>query len=701
MRVSLLALSVLAAAQGVAIAATPTFFARRDYPDSAAQWIQVADTRGDNIPDVIALSGSNIDVLFGNGNGTFKQGPTSASGVYSAGTFVTADLNGDGNIDLVFSGDLDGQSQNGIGVSFGNGDGTFQPAILYPAGTDMYVGEVVTGDFNGDGVPDAATPGESGLWLFTGKGGGAFNSPTLIPFNGSVNAVGWISIADFNKDGKLDLAVATDTGFAVFLGNGDGTFQTPKYYTAPRIAFQAVGDLDRDGYPDIALVAQASPNHVFLYLNNGSGGFSGPSYAYLPGYSILTIGDVNGDGIPDLVNGDGYIAFGDGNGEFKPPVYYPIDSSLLGSHNPVLADLRNNGLTDIVVQGSLAVSVLLSKGGGKFEDGIWTALPGAIACGAAADFNGDGKPDLAVLTAQNISILLGTGTESAPFTPGSSIALSGAGCPVAADLTGNGTQDLLVPSQQIVLSYLGTGNGTFNAKGSVVFPAAFDAYAIGDFNHNGHPGIATSSFYIAYGNGDGTFRSPVSFWTNPPYCEFPDIAAGDLNNDGFADLIVTCNSTNSLYVFLNNQHGGFNQSTVTGREPLGLLLADVNGDGNLDVLFSSYFTPAVYIYLGDGHGGLTPKQSIPFLNGPSPFVVADVNGDGNPDLLQLNPDSIAVFFGSGNGTFAKNGLYLGTGPSPGQFFTQNLHGQSAAAGLPDIVLPDGSGGVRVLLNQTK
>jgi hypothetical protein len=80
--------------------------------------------------------------------------------------------------------------------------------------------------------------------------------------------------------------------------------------------------------------------------------------------------------------------------------------------------------------------------------------------------------------------------------------------------------------------------------------------------------------------------------------------------------------------------------------------------------------------------------------------VADINGDGKPDLLQLNPDSVAVFLGAGNGTFAKTPFYLGTGPAPGQVLTQNLRGQSRP-GVPDIVLPDGSGGVRILLNETK
>ena len=119
------------------------------------------------------------------------------------------------------------------------------------------------------------------------------------------------------------------------------------------------------------------------------------------------------------------------------------------------------------------------------------------------------------------------------------------------------------------------------------------------------------------------------------------------------------------------------------------------------MVVSSYYLPTVYIYLGNGKGGFTLKQEIPFLNGPSSYAVADVNGDGKPDLLQLNPDSVAVFLGAGNGTFAKTPFYLGTGPAPGQVLTQNLHGQSPTAGVPDIVLPDGSGGVRVLLNETK
>jgi len=655
-RAMLLALALLATSEGAFVhAATPTFFARRDYPDSA-QWIQVGDANGDGIPDVVATSAGYITVLLGNGNGTFQALPRQTSGMEYSIVSAAGDLTGNGILDLVLSGPFNGSSvPSGIGLLFGNGDGTFQSPVLYQAGTDTDIGVVVLGDFNGDGILDAATPGESGLWLFTGTGNGTFNSPTLTPFNGESGSSGWIAAADFNGDGNLDLAVTTSTGFAILLGNGDGTFQTPQYYDAPTITNLAVGDLNMDGYPDIALVAQSHEDEVFLYLNNGSGGFSGPTFADLPpGYAGITIGDVNGDGINDLVNGYGYIALGKGNGKFDPPVHYPTDSSPFGAHNPVLADLRNNGLTDIVVQGSLAVSVLLAEGKGKFEDAIWTPVAGAYACGAPANFNGGASPDLALLTAEGITILLGTGDGNAPFSTGSSIPLTGAGCPQAADLTGNGIQDLLVPQQSTIFSYLGAGNGTFTLKVSAVFPSTVAGWAIGDFNHDGYPDIATDSFLIAYGNGDGTFQTPVSFWRHPPSCDFlPGIAAGDFNNDGWSDLAITCYETNSIYILLNKRHGGFTESSISnGDAPWDVILAPLTGNGDLDMLVSSYDLPAIYVYSGNGKGEFTLTQEIPFFNGPSDYAVADVNGDGKPDLLQLNPDSVAVILGEGNGKFA-------------------------------------------------
>jgi hypothetical protein len=703
-RAVLLALALLATNEGAFVhAATPTFFARRDYPGGGT-WIQVGDVNGDGIPDVVATSAGYISVLLGNGDGTFQALPRQASGMDYSFLSAAADLTGNGTLDLVWSGPFNGTLiPSGIGVLLGNGNGTFQAPVLYAAGTDTEIGGVALGDFNGDGILDAAIPGESGLWLFTGKGDGTFNSPSLTPFKGEAGSSGWIAAADLDRDSKLGVVVTTSNGFAVILGNGNGTFQAPEYYTAPRITKLALGDINMDGYPDIALVDQGSQNRVFLYLNNGSGGFSGPTYADLPGYSDFTIGDVNGDGVNDLVDGYGYIAFGRGNGKFSPPVYYPTDSSLFGPYNPVLTDLRNNGLTDIVVQGSLAVSVLLAEGKGRIEDGIWTPVAGAFACGAPADFNRDGKPDLAVPTSEGITLLLGTGNGTAPYSAGSSIALSGAGCPAAADLTRNGIQDLLVPQQSSILSYLGSGSGTFTLKGSTAFPSTIGGWAVGDFNHDGYPDIATDSFLIAYGNGDGTFQSPVSFWTKPPSCQFPaGIAAGDLNKDGWGDLVITCYGTDSIYVLINNQHGGFTQSTISNSDaPWDVVLTDVNGDGNLDIVISSYFVPTVYVYLGNGEGEFTLEQEIPFLLGPSDFLVADINGDGKPDLLQLNPDSIAVFLGVGGGKFADEAFYLGTGPSPGEVLTQNLHGQLPSAGIPDIVLPDASGGVRVLLNQAK
>ena len=104
----------------------PTFYARRDYPGLVSSFVQVADTNGDGIPDLIASLSGYIEVLFGNGDDTFRSGPNTHSGADGAVGFVAVDLNGDGTIDLALA------NQNSIAVSMGNGDGTFQSSVLYP-----------------------------------------------------------------------------------------------------------------------------------------------------------------------------------------------------------------------------------------------------------------------------------------------------------------------------------------------------------------------------------------------------------------------------------------------------------------------------------------------------------------------------------------------------------------------------------------
>src|ERR1035438_117433 len=267
----------------------------------------------------------------------------------------------------------------------------------------------------------------------------------------------------------------------------------------------AVGPLTKGGHPGIAL---SSGSSAYLYFGNGAGGFSGPRIVNLPGVDNgLAIGDVNGDGIPDLVSSGVSVAFGTGGGKFSKPYSYPIDSSG-GSYNVALADLRNNGLMDIVTDAQNAISVLLSMGKGNYEDGTWTKVTGGAACGAAADFNRDGKPDLAVNTPTGGAILLGTGNAKAPFTTGATMALANTGCLLTGDLNGDGIPDLVVTTPTALVAYLGNGDGTFTQKSST--PIGPGAVVLADFNHDGKLDFATSGNLLALGNGDGTFQTTTA-----------------------------------------------------------------------------------------------------------------------------------------------------------------------------------------------
>jgi hypothetical protein len=258
---------------------TAVTYSSGGYP---AGFLAIADLNGDGKPDLLVVnqcdndesllcfdgkSSSLIGVLLNNGDGTFQTAVTYETGGTDAGSLAIADVNGDGNPDIVaaigctpFGALCDGADVN---VLLGNGDGTFQFAVGYNSGGDgsSFAESVAVADLNGDGKLDIVSA-EDQLGVLLGNGDGTFQ--TAVDYN-SGGSAGWVTIADVNGDGKLDLIVSNGTGnisAAILLGNGDGTFQAAVSAGAFSPSQTVVEDISGDGKPDIIFAAGGSVDVV-------------------------------------------------------------------------------------------------------------------------------------------------------------------------------------------------------------------------------------------------------------------------------------------------------------------------------------------------------------------------------------------------------------------------------------------------------
>ncbi len=274
-------------------------------------------------------AGGNAGVLFGNGNGTFQPVVSMplGGGGFGAIAVAIADINADGKLDIIVAGDC--TSGGCGGVLLGNGDGTFQPEIPFGS-AGLIAFSLAIGDVNGDGKLDAVIGNQcatqacqtSTVGVSLGNGDGTFQ-PAVAYNSGGIYPDG-VAIADLKGDGKADLVVANSStsttinqgDVGVLIGNGDGTFQPVVAYPASEFGAAAikVTDMDGDGKPDVVVVncsaisgnCNGGGGNVGVLLGNGDGTLK-PVVTFPPGGNTpfaVGVADLNGDGKPDVVVGN-------------------------------------------------------------------------------------------------------------------------------------------------------------------------------------------------------------------------------------------------------------------------------------------------------------------------------------------------------------------------------------------------------------
>jgi len=573
---------------------------RTELPTQAAEAVTVSDLNGDGFPEIIFANGgftyhsvedhfNQSYVYWGSREGYSKE-RRSALRTVNARDVKVADLNRDGYLEIVFANQGNTSGESGALIYWGNSNGNYSEArsTLLPG---EFSSAVALADLNGDGYTDIVLANKFRL---RGRDLGIYNMVDSMAISSYIY---WGSPQGYSVERRTELPTVGASSVAV-------------------------GDLDRDGRPDLVF-ANDGGGASYIYWNSVDG-FHPDRRTALPTLhaSKCAIDDLNGDGYSDLIfanNNDGkshktvsYIYWGGREG-FSPARRTELPT--LGAAAIGIADLRREGSKDLVF-----INKEDGTAGGPTDTYIyWGSAEGT--------FSADRRQVLPTYGPYSYS---------------------------AADINNDGYVDLFIPETGRQTIYWGGPQGYSQANKTVVAPVTAFSGVIADFNRDGYLDLVLGEWSpggdeaCLYYGGPAGFSADNRFVFKIGNVRFPAVA--DLNRDNWPDVIFPT-TTGQLVIYWNGPQGFDNarKTILPCRAAVAVKIADLNADGYLDIIVANLYDPNppagsmsafggspegdTYIYWGSAQGYSESRRLVLPSMGTHNVAVADLNGDGLLDLV--------------------------------------------------------------------